>query len=63
MSSEEALKLFYEEIPTLNLLGSTYTVQSEEPYTVDDEVQLVCKYLQAYESGGTKGINRLYKEG
>ena len=38
------------------------------PYAVDDEVQLVCKYLNAYKitqagNPNDKGIDRLFKEG
>ncbi len=56
MSLEEALKQFREEVPTLGLLGKQHLILSEKPYSVDDDVQLVCKYLQAYEGG----IDRLY---
>ena len=63
MSCGEAMKQFREEVPTLSLLGTVHTVRAEKPYTVNDEVQLVCKYLQAYDRGGVKGIDRLYKEG
>ena len=43
-------------------------VYPQMPYTVDDEVRLVCKYLSAYkntQTGNTmdKGIDRLYREG
>ncbi len=66
MSPGEALKQFREEVPTLGLLGKQHFVRSDKPYSVDDDVQLVCKYLQAYEKGikekGTKGIDRLYQE-
>ena len=63
MTSKEALEQFREEVPTLSLLGTTYTVHPNTPYTIDDEIQLVCKYLQAYEKGGLRGIDRLYREG
>ena len=58
-----AMQQFREEVPTLSLLGSEYTVRAEVPYKVDEDVQLVCKYLQAYDKGGVKGIDQLYKEG
>ena len=57
MSSGETIKQFHEEIPTLSLLGAITTIRGEIPYTVDDEVQLVCKYLQAYY---TREIDTLY---
>ena len=60
MSPEEALKHFKEEVPTLGLLGSSHLIDSTCDYSIDDDVQLVCKYLKAYES---KKINTLYKEG
>ncbi len=57
-----ALKQFREEVPTLGLLGEQYFILSEKPYSVDNDVQLVCKYLQAYDTGGIIGIDRLYCE-
>ena len=61
MCSEEAMK---QEVPTLSLLGTVHTVQPENPYTIDDDVQLVCKYLQAYDDPRGRGrrIDRLYRE-
>ena len=43
-------------------------VYPQMPYAVDDEVQLVCKYLNAYKitqagNPNDKGIDRLFKEG
>ena len=63
LTPDEALKQFCTVIPALGLLGTPHHISPEEPYTIDDEVQLVCKYLQALKIGGTKGIDRLYKEG
>ena len=62
MSSEEALKQFCEEVPTLGLLGKKHFIFSDKPYRVDDDVQLVCKYLQAYDTGGNIRIDRLFRE-
>ena len=45
------------------MLGTCHEILSDVPYVVDEEVQLVCKYLKGYHIGGTKGIDRLYKEG
>ena len=63
LNCEETMKLFCEEVPTLCLLGKTHIVKRELPYDVDDDVQLVCKYLQAYDKGGFWGIDRLYRDG
>jgi hypothetical protein len=63
MNSEMSLAEFYEDIPALGLLGTPYRIDPDTPYVVDEEVQLVCKYLRAFKIGGTKGINKLYKEG
>ena len=62
---EESLALFCQAIPTLALVGSSSLVLPEMQYTVDEEVQLVCKYLNAYKNAGDleKGIDRLYREG
>ena len=63
MTSGEALKQFRDEVPALGLLGTQHFVHHDKPYTVDDDVQLVCKYLKALRLGERKGIDRLYKEG
>ena len=60
---EESLRIFCEKVPTLRILGSPHVINLATPYVVDQDVQLVCKYLRAYKIGGTKGIDRLYKEG
>lgn len=64
---EESLHVFCQSIPALGLLGSPHVVHHATPYAVDDDVQLVCKYLKAFKAytqhGGQSGINRLYKEG
>ena len=54
---EESLKLFLQDIPTLDLVGCTHTVLPEMPYNVDDEVQLVCRYIDAYKKTGNKGLS------
>ena len=66
MNSEMCLKEFYDDVPALGLLGTPHEVHPDTPYVVDEEVQLVCKYLKAYKvfkSGSSKGINKLFKEG
>ena len=60
--TEESLQLFTKIFPTLGLLGSMHPIYQVTPITVDEDVQLVCKYLKAYKIGGVKGIDRLYKE-
>jgi hypothetical protein len=65
-SPQMSLHQFIEDFPALGMLGDPYLIQHNTPYTVDDDVQLVCKYLNAYwlfaEKKGT-GINRLHREG
>ena len=58
------LKEFLSEIPIFKLLGTPKLVKSTAQYSdvSDPDVQLVCKYLRAYEIGGKKGIDRLYKD-
>ena len=63
MPPGEALKQFRVEVPALGLLGTSHYIHPETPYSIDPEVQLVCKYLSAYKIGGLKGIDRLYREG
>ena len=56
---------FVSEIPIFKLLGAPTLVESTAQYSdvSDPDVQLVCKYLNAYDIGGAKGIDKLYKEG
>ena len=48
-------------------MGTTKLIPTDAQYTVHSEkksgVQLVCKYLKAYETGGRRGIDRLFREG
>ena len=59
MTPEEMLEQFCGDIPTLGLLGSPHEILNEIHFIIDEEVQLVCKYLKAYKE---KRIDRLYKE-
>ena len=64
-TEEESLKLFYDEVPVLELLSTSFYVGPNIAFTVDSDVQLVCKYLQAYKrrlSGKYLEIDKLYKE-
>ena len=63
MTPDEALEHFQQEVLALGLLGTPHYIHPGTPYTVDEEVQLVCKYLKAFKAGGTNGIDRLYEEG
>lgn len=49
-------------MPTLGLIGTKEFVEPRRQYAIDDDVQLVCKYLKAYETGGKNGIDKLYKD-
>ena len=60
LTSEEMLEQFCGDIPMLSLLGSARKVLNEIPFIIDEEVQLVCKYLKAHKEGR---IYQLYKEG
>ena len=59
MNAEEALECFREEVPTFKFLGTPRLVDCSYNYCVDGDVQLVCKYLQAYRNGT---IDTLYIE-
>ena len=63
MNAEESLEEFFEDFPALGMLGTPYQILPDTPYVIDEDAQLVSKYLRAYDIGGTKGIDRLYKEG
>ena len=60
MTPEEMLEQFCGDIPMLCLLGSPRKILNEISFIIDEEVQLVCKYLKAYKE---KRIDRLYKDG
>ena len=63
MSPGEALKQFCCEVPVLGLIGTQHMIPRDKAYSVNEDVQLVCKYLRALSIGGTKGIDKLYREG
>ncbi len=63
MEPDSSLGEFFEDVPALGLIGTPHQIYLQTPFVVDTDVQLVCKYLRAYRLGGTKGIDRLYKEG
>ena len=56
------MRQFTKEIPVLGLIGTQHMIPRDKPYSVDEDVQLVCKYLKAYKIGGSEGIDKLYKE-
>lgn len=62
MTPNESLREFFEDVPALGLLGTPHCIYPQTPFVIDADVQLVCKYLKAYRIGGTKGIDRLYRE-
>ena len=64
-NADSFLEDFLSEIPILGVLGTVQLVESTAQYSVESnpDIQLVCKYLKAYETGGEKGIDRLFKEG
>ena len=57
------LKEFLSELPIFKILGTPKLVESTALYSdvSNPDVQLVCKYLRAYNAGGKKGIDRLYR--
>ena len=58
-TEEDSLKLFCGEVPALDLFGTPHLVNNEVPFSVDSDVQLVCKYLRAYKTGK---IDELYSQ-
>ena len=66
VTAKEALELLYDEVPALYLVGTPHYIQPSIPFSIDNDVQLVCKYLQAYKTKDRRQqrmIDRLYKEG
>ena len=53
------LEHFKKEVPVLGLLGPPVAIEHNSKFYVTDEVQLVCKYLKAYDS---KKIDKLYRD-
>ena len=57
--------MFCDEIPVLELLSTSHYVDPNIAFTVDSDVQLVCKYLLQYKRRFSRkflGIDKLYKE-
>ncbi len=54
------LEMFQEELVTLGLLGSSKLIDGTREFVVDDDVQLVCKYLRALKMGT---VDKLYRDG
>lgn len=47
----------------MQLLGTPHYISPDVPFSVDQDVQLVCKYLRAYKSDDlARSINTLYEE-
>jgi len=65
MKLEYALEQFEEEFSALGLLGEHHFVQPSTLFVVDSEVQLVCKYLKAYDDvyRDDKRIDTLHPKG
>ncbi|XP_019859705.1 PREDICTED: uncharacterized protein LOC109587936, partial [Amphimedon queenslandica] len=64
---ESNLETFRELLPTFTFVGTLHHIDSSLHYEIDDDVQLVCKYLKAYkyeqENPGTReGINKLFND-
>ncbi len=58
---EANMAAFQEKaIPALGLIAGQCHVDPRIPYSIDEDVRLVCKYLRAYSSGE---INALYIDG
>ena len=55
----ENLEQFKTEVPVLGLLGTPVAIEHTSKFSLTGDVQLVCKYLKAFE---TKLIDRLYRE-
>ena len=55
----ENLEQFKTEVPVLGLLGTPVAIEHTSKFSITSDVQLVCKYLKAFE---TKRIDKLYRE-
>ena len=55
----ETLEFFFKQVPTFQFVGTPHCIDSKYKLKIDDEIQLVCKYLKALKSGH---IDNIYKE-
>ena len=58
-TEDTMLRRFVQDFPILELIGQPILVSDQTQLSVTKEVQLVCKYLKAYDDGR---IDRLYDE-
>lgn len=58
-TEDTILHRFVQDFPILGLIGQPILVSDQTKLSITKEVQLVCKYLKAYDEGR---INRLYDE-
>lgn len=61
---QDNFKEFQILLPVLTLFGE-HVIVGDEPYDVDEEVQLVCKYLKAFDTrkpNGERVIDTLYED-
>ena len=58
--AKAALNLFYDYVPCLKYIGTEHHIAAIDPLDVDDDIQLVCKYLRALRALGDPeySINR-----
>lgn len=62
---EGNLEEFKDLLPIFHFIGIAQHIDSSRHYVIDDDVQLVCKYLRAYkidqeQPGSQYGINKRY---
>ena len=48
---QDNLTEFKKDIPVLGILGVPHFIHSMNPFSIDPDVRLVCKYLKAYQLG------------
>ena len=57
--SDQTLQLFLKQIPVLQFVGIPHLIDSTYKLKIDNETQLVCKYLNALKSDA---IDQIYIE-
>ena len=67
-SPNDSLVQFKNDFPALALVGDPVLIEHNAQYRIDEDVQLVCKYLKAYWQYMARkkegiGINRLVRRG
>ena len=57
---EDNLAEFKKEVPVLGILGIPHFIHRGNPFTIDGDIRLVCRYLKAYQEGKEITMQRTF---